>query len=414
MHEVIDTDILKEWNFFYFDALINGILQSWKIQSDDIFKWYRKLVEDLGYDIRYIYTAPWTPEEQKKILTAKVKDWYRMYLESIGEEDREEQKKMNTEQKELQDFSPQLLKEIEKYNKTIDETIEKIQNLIIKHHAVIFPEQKSLLERLELELAQIKGTRNIAKIQSTLEDSLKQIGSVELELLKKWMVQEKQKFLSETNSLLKEIGSWARIQTEDEKKNSIEYKLWSMFQKIGWSISEKRQEKSKTEKIDTHSFIYFKNKRELDIYKKSLKKNDQALIKAFFTFQREKVKRLLLKRRLLVQNIQIIDNRIKNTNFSYTKIVHWFDYYLELFFWSIRSVSNVFVLSLFFYMLTYIGLQTLDTIGVLSVHLVGKTIFFVTLFSLFTAFLLFIRGWKMLVVNTVFFLSLVTFLSLNF
>lgn len=415
IHEFIDTDVLKEWNFFYFDAVINWVLQSWKIQSDDIFKAYRKLVEDLWYNVRYIYTAPWVSEEQKRLLTAKVKDGYNMYLQSIGEKEKEEDKLMNVEERELQDFSPQLLKEIEKYNKTIDETIEKIQNLIIKHHEVISVEQKSLLERLEMELAQLKGTRNIAKIQSTLENSLKQVWSVELELLKKWMIQEKQKFLSDTNSLLKEIWSWTRIQTEQEKKESIEYKLGSVFQKISSSFSLWRKaQKSANEKIDTHSFIYFKNKRELDIYKKSLKKNNKALIKAFFTFQREKVKRLLLKRKLLVQNIQIIDNRIKNTNISYTKIVHWLDYYAELFFGMIRSLSNVLVLSLFFYMVAYILLRTLDTFGILSAQLKGKTIFFITLFSLFTTFLLFIRWWKMLVMNVFLFLVFFTFLSLNF
>ena len=83
--------------------------------------------------------------------------------------------------------------------------------------------------------------------------------------------------------------------------------------------------------MDTNSFIYFKNKRELDIYKKTHQKNDSAIVKAIFLFQFAQAKRLLLKRRLLKQNIAIIENRINNRSISYTKIAHGMDYYIWLF-----------------------------------------------------------------------------------
>jgi hypothetical protein len=74
---------------------------------------------------------------------------------------------------------------MEKYTKVVDETLEKSQNLIVKYHTIISPEQKNILERIQLELTQIRGTRNTGKIQTLLEDVLKQIGSIELDLLKK-------------------------------------------------------------------------------------------------------------------------------------------------------------------------------------------------------------------------------------
>lgn len=43
-------------NFFYFDVLVNNQLKSGKIQSEDIFKSYKKLIEDLKYNVVYIYT----------------------------------------------------------------------------------------------------------------------------------------------------------------------------------------------------------------------------------------------------------------------------------------------------------------------------------------------------------------------
>ena len=168
IQEVVETSLAQEGNFFFFDSLINGNIQTGKIQSDDIFKAYRKLIEDLKYDVLAIYTVEWMSDDQKKIITAKVKDGYRMYLESIGQKIEEKPDILKNEDNE--DFSPQLLKEIEKYGKDIDETILKIQNLLIKNHEIITEEQKAVLERIEMELVSIKWMRNVGKMQSTLED----------------------------------------------------------------------------------------------------------------------------------------------------------------------------------------------------------------------------------------------------
>lgn len=96
-------------------------------------------------------------EDQKKLITAKVKDGYSMYLESIGGKVEEKNTTApNPLDEEELDFSPQLLKELQKYSKIIDETITKIQNLLIKNHDTITAEQKAILERIEVDLVQIK------------------------------------------------------------------------------------------------------------------------------------------------------------------------------------------------------------------------------------------------------------------
>lgn len=103
------------------------------------------------------------PEESKKLITAKVKDGYRLYKESIGEDmDEEEELKLQTaDQQELQEISGEVLKEIARYGVIIDSSIEKIQNLFLKYHETITPEQKVQLENLENQLVQTKGTKNI-------------------------------------------------------------------------------------------------------------------------------------------------------------------------------------------------------------------------------------------------------------
>lgn len=412
--ESINSTVVNEWNFFFFDARVNGVLQSGKIQSDDIFKAYRKLIEDLKYDVIYIYTIAWMPEDQRRMITAKVRDGYKMYLESVGGNIDDLKPKTQTEA-EVEGFSVSVLKELEKYVKIIDDTITKIQNLLIKNHAIITPEQKSLLERIELELVQIKWMRNVGKIQSTLEDALKHIGAVEVEILKKGMIQEKEKFLQETNALLKGIGSSDKILTEEQKQATVENQLKSLFGKIfskGKEITASSAVEQK--KIDTNSFIYYKNKRELDIYKKSASKNDAAIIKALFSFQFSRVKRLLLKRRLLQQNIQIIDNRLNNRNISYTKIVHGMDYYVSVVFGFFDSIASLFVMGLFLYSIAYLSLTSLHSLGILEMNIVLKPILFLVIFSVFVLGMVFIRGWKtMMVVLPVIFI-IISFLSVNF
>lgn len=257
--------------------------------------------------------------------------------------------------------------------------------------------------------------RNVGKIQSTLEDALKHIGAVEVEILKKGMIQEKEKFLQETNALLKGIGSSDKILTEEQKQATVENQLKSLFGKIfskGKEITASSAVEQK--KIDTNSFIYYKNKRELDIYKKSASKNDAAIIKALFSFQFSRVKRLLLKRRLLQQNIQIIDNRLNNRNISYTKIVHGMDYYVSVVFGFFDSIASLFVMGLFLYSIAYLSLTSLHSLGILEMNIVLKPILFLVIFSVFVLGMVFIRGWKtMMIVLPVIFI-IISFLSVNF
>lgn len=95
------------------------------------------------------------PEDQKKTITAKVRDSYRMYKASVGE-DINDAKVETQDEQDIHAISPQILKEIEKYVLIIDSTIEKIQNLFLKYHSVVNPERKIQLEHIEQNLLQIK------------------------------------------------------------------------------------------------------------------------------------------------------------------------------------------------------------------------------------------------------------------
>ena len=417
LHEAILNSNPTLGNFFYFDARVNGILQSGKIQSTDIFKSYKKLTEDLKYEVIYIYTNEGMPEESKKVITAKVKDGYRLYKESLGEDmDKQDDLRSKTEdQQEMQEISGEVLKEIEKYSKVIDSSIEKIQNIFLRYHDKITPEQKINLENLENSLIQAKGTKNLWKISTTVENGLRMIGETELALMKTGMTDEKQKFLDETNALLKQVGSHDRIESDIWKEDTLEYKLNHLFEKTKktapvWAPSIDVSSVKK----DTNSFIYFKNKRELDIYKKKLNFTEIDIIKKILTFQFSKVKKLLLKKKLIAQNIEIIDNRINNRVISYTKILHGVEYHIKNIFHIIDIVTSILVYTIFLYTIAYILLHTLDMMGILSNQFQWKSMLFITLFTLSTFFLSYIRGIKSTTITLPMLLFVLYFLSINF
>lgn len=410
INENTDENILSG-NFFYFDAKVNWILQSGKIQSNDIFKSYKKLIEDLKYDVIYIYSNEGMPEESKKLITAKVKDGYRLYKESIGEDmDEEEELKLQTaDQQEMWEISWDVLKEIAKYGTVIDSSIEKIQNLFLKYHETITHEQKIWLENLENLLVQTKGTKNLWKISSTVENWLRIIGETELALLKTGMTEEKQKFLDETNALLKQVGSKNRMESEEEKKNSITYKINNFF-----ASKVKEKAAPEKEKKDVNSFIYFKNKRELDTYKKKLGITDMDIVKAIFTLQFSQFKKLFLKRKLISQNIEIINNRLNNRVVSYTKMIHGFEYYVNNFVKTIELIVSVLTYAIFFYTIALIILHTLNNLNIFSSQINDKTILFVTITSIIAFLLTYIRGVISAIILIPSIAIIIFFISINF
>lgn len=107
-------------------------------------------------------------------------------------------------------------------------------------------------------------------------------------------------------------------------------------------------------KVDTNSFIFYKNLRELNTYKENLNSVEIEILKSIVKFQFSKIKRLLLKKKLLEQDIQIIDNRIHNKNISYTKIVKGTKYYSDIFFTIFQKIGDIILYALFFYSVSYV------------------------------------------------------------
>ena len=397
-------------NFFFFDAKINGLIKSWKIQSVDVFKAYKKLVDDLGYDIIYIYTTEGMNEQQKKMITAKVRDGYMMYKQSMGFDTTE--KKIQTEKEvDMQEISPLMLKEIAHYTTIIDSTIEKIQNLFLKYHNTITPEKKIELENIENTLAQGKGMSNLWRMKILVENALNVIGRVESELIKSGTNGEKRKILDETNALLKKIGSSNRIETENDNKSDITKTITSFFNSFAKKEVSKVEQKKK---VDTNSFIFYKNLRELNIYKSNLNKVVIDILKSIILFDFHQTKRLLLKKKLLEQDIQIIDNRIHNKNISYSRIIKGTRYYTDGFLSIFQKIGDIVLYWLFIYSIIFLILDSFAKLGWMHFSLETTTFLYICIFTHIAFLFSFFRTLLSFLLLGWLFISSFIFLSLNF
>ncbi|MFA6090218.1 MAG: hypothetical protein WC774_00370 [Candidatus Gracilibacteria bacterium] len=350
---------------FYFDIILDGHKKSGQIQSSDIFKAYIKLVNDLHYQVITIYEDKNATEEEKQIITSKIHSGYLLYQQqhAIKEIKKEEKIEQTTQvQATYSDISDTFIgKEIQKYYLLIDRILQKIETILNTYGQYIEVERKGKLQDFFTVLKQLKNTTNIDKLRIVSESTLIKIGELELELLRDNKAVEKQGFLNETNELLKKFGSNTKIR---DPETDISLKLQRVIKDM-WNNLFSKEDDIKEKKIDTQSFVFYKNLRELDLYKNKLRSVQKDLFMATIFFQKDKIIPLSIRKKLIIQNIQLIENRIKNKKFSYTNIVKGVHYYIDISIYLLKIIGDyilyiIFVYSLFFIYLSTQELQTFN------------------------------------------------------
>ena len=83
-----------------------------------------------------------------------------------------------------------------------------------------------------------------------------------------------------------------------------------------------------TPKAEKETFAYYKNLRELSVYEERLRMV-KAEIRTLFFKNNPRKQRLLLKKRLLKQNILIIHSRVSGKSISYSRVVKGMKYYAD-------------------------------------------------------------------------------------
>jgi hypothetical protein len=347
--EISESEMVS--GVFYFEAIINWEKKNGQIKSNDIFRAYKKLVDDLHYEIIYIYDNSDADEKEKILVTAKVRESFEVFQKSNKktttqtEEKKQETSETESETQEIPFF---IQKELNKYYLLIDRVIEKIENILTTQIQNISTETKEKLIRLIPALRQVKNITNIDKLRIVGETTLLKIGEVELSLLEKNVTQEKKEFLTSTNKLLWEFWSnkQVRPQTED---------IFLKFKKIVWEFFTdffvfKKQEKI----INKQTYIYLKTIREINIYKQKLSQVNKQILMNFFTFHTSENRKYQLKKKLIIQNINILQNRIQNRKFSYTQLVKGFEYYKDVVLFLIQALWNILLYAIFLYALFFL------------------------------------------------------------
>jgi hypothetical protein len=350
--EIVEiSESVLDSGVFYFEAIIDGTKKNGQIKSNDIFRAYKKLVEDLHYQIISIYDNKDADEKEKTLITARVKESFYIFKSS-----QKEVKKEISQKEKISDATPQtqetllfIQKELEKYYSLIDKIIEKIEIILSTYTLDIAQETKEKLTRIISSLRQVKNITNLDKLRIVGEAALLKIGEVELSLIEKNITSEKKQFLTETNKLLGDFWSHKQIkpQTED---------IWIKLQKILKDFytdffAPKKQEIT----LNKNSYAYLKTIREIIIYKQKLSQTNSQIFKNIFTFHTTENKKLQLKKRLIIQNITILQNKVQNKKFSYTQLVKGFEYYRDVILFLIQSIGNVVLFAIFLYSLVFLS-----------------------------------------------------------
>ena len=318
IEKIDETDLL--WSQFVFVCEKDGEVKSGKVVGEDIFKIFVKLKKELGYHIISLYHSSQEDisEEEKQKIIHELEQQYTFYIEK--EQKNTSSKKRTTKKENVDGFY--LKKELDETYKFIDFVLSKLLTLIEKPDTFISDDQRDILNRVYNSIIQFKKTTNIAKLKEIGELALLKIGEIELQELEKNKSEHIHKHLKETNKLLKEVGSNKQF---IPKSHDIWYLLRSYVSDIKKSLKEIFQKKK--QQMDTHSYEYVKNALVLKKYREKLIENTKNIYIHVFVFifpygkNLEKKDNILLERRVLKQNISLLQAKLKGWNFSYSRIV---------------------------------------------------------------------------------------------
>lgn len=348
----IESSSINTDGFFYFEIISeNWDIKKWQIKSNDIFKAYIKLVEDLKYNVLYIYEKKDTELEEKKITTWKIKESYELYnkknpSQNTKEKEEENIRKKLEEQKKAKNNEEELAitdKRIIKSYALIDKIIDKINNLKESFRDFITPENLFKLNELVGLLKQLKNITNVEQIKLKCQSYVLEVWKIELEILEQDKNLAKYNLTRETNKLLSNL--WASKKIKDD--SDISYK-------IKFFIEDFKNKFKKNKNLDKTSYTYLKALRELNIYKKKLNSEKINILKSILTFNKEKLKIAKLRQKTILQNMEILKSRIYWKKVSYTKIVKWMKYYNDVFVYFINQIGNIFTYIVFIYSLFFI------------------------------------------------------------
>lgn len=416
-------------NKFIFEAEKNSKIKSGKVVWDDIFKIYLKLRDGLWYNILKLYSLSDSDKtEKEKLNILKELDEQYIYLNALNKKwkkEKDEIKNENVSKSKINIDNFYLKKELEETYKLIDFVLNKLSKLLASDKYAIDNEKKEKLKNLYNTLIKIKSSTNIAKLREVWEAVLLKVWEIELEYLEKNKDKIWKDFLTETNNLLKQIWS--------EKRFTPEYKdIWKQIKKVFINIKSffniiKKQndssEKSSLNSYDKTSHEYLKTIIFLNKYKQKLKQNNIEILKNIIVFilpwekNNTKKQELMIRRKVLKQNIFLFKAKLEGKTFSYTKIIKGFDYFIEMILRFFNYIRNYLFLVALFYVLLFLIFLNLNYYNIVSIFNESLNynwiFYFIVLLFLYFA-IYFSRGIYSLIFNLIILFFLMFFSIINF
>lgn len=405
------SELMNNSEIFYFDFLSDWKIKKGSINSNDILKAYIKLVDDLHHNIIYLYENKDSTENEKILITQKIKHSYDIYKSRTKENTNKkpEEKKPENHSWEENNINSILLKELNYYYLLIDKVLDKINFIINNFGENISTERKIKLNDLYNLLKQVKNITNISKLKIIWETALLKIGEFQMELISQNIMEWKKEILSDTNKLLKWFWSSKQIVLPED---DIKLKIINLYNESLVNIKNLSIFSLKKEKIDRSSWKYFNILRELETYKLKLKEINFEILKNFFN--KDKKLRLVLKKKFILQNINLITNRIKNKKISYTKTIKWFYFYKDIIVYLIQKLWDLIVYSLFIYTLFFIGLNSYEKLFSEKLDINYKFILYIVIISLFWFSLKISKNITILVISLIIYILSFIYLVVNF
>lgn len=343
---------------FYFLCKNVDEMKSWRVMGDDIFKVYVKLRKDFWYEVLSLYweqDKDSSADKKHKILKGLEEGYELMQSKNKDKEEEKpkENKKNEVNEKSLDDFY--LKKELDENYKLIDFVLEKIKNLIENNEIDDLDiDQKEKLKRIHNSIVKIKKTTNIAKLKEVWELALLKIWMIELRELERNKSKEAKQYLKETNNLLRKFGSSKQFIEKDKdlklKANTLLEKIFDYFDEVELKKNKKRI------KVDKTSHAYIKNQLLLKKYEDRLALNTKNIFKNLIPILLRKPEGvdIIIKRRVLEQNILLLRAKEKWVGYSYTSIKKWYNKFLEKFDTKVAVLRSYAFVLIFLYTIMFL------------------------------------------------------------
>lgn len=326
---------------FFFEILIDGKKKNGTIKSDDMFKAYRKLVKELGYQVIAIYDDPKATEEEKAFITNKLKETYVLSEGKKGAEKEAETDKDKKPSIDQSDFDPNsvLAQRVKKYQELILKISEKIDMLLLKYSDRLEEDRIAKLKELSKTIRLLKNITNPDKLKLIGEAVLEKIGELEIELIERNFADKKGELLKDTNGILRQFGSSKKVILPEEDFMRQVRIFWQGI--VDTYFTKKVRTGPAAAKSEASSeFMYFKNVRELKIYEAKRDELKKEMFKGLFTLRGDKRERMRLKLKMIEQNVELLGNRINNRSGSYVKMKRGISATSNALFYLVRSFGD--------------------------------------------------------------------------